>query len=112
MGECIEQDKHPQAYELKKIKYKYLLQIANQRDRWILQMKPRNTHSHNTIHINTTEYSLDHNVQFDAHKLMSTCRVIVLTENDYEKSAKSILSEMLFNNTLLLLKDTDSLEYR
>ena len=55
------------------------------------------------------------NMQFDASKLVSTCRLLALTNNDYEGQASTVLEEVLANNSaesFVVERQHDALEYR
>jgi hypothetical protein len=55
------------------------------------------------------------NMRFDASKIVSTCRLLTLTNDDYEGQALSVLDEVLTNNTaesFLVERQSDALEFR
>jgi len=118
--DCIEKKENPDGYALKVLKFKYLNKIANKRVRWILKMPPRDKlskpalSSNIQITINPPKFNPE-GVTFDGSKLISTCRLIVLNNNDFNGEAIKVLSDVLRNNTadtFYVPKQTDELEYR
>mmetsp|Transcript_14196 Transcript_14196/g.20273 ORF Transcript_14196/g.20273 Transcript_14196/m.20273 type:complete len:731 (+) Transcript_14196:70-2262(+) len=117
---CIKRQSNPSGYTLKLLKYHHLLEIANLRDRWTIQMKPRNPKSNPSASSNMP--ILNHSpkfdpksVQFDGSKLISTCRLLSLTELDYDGKAIDVLSSVLRNKTaatFLVKRQTEELEFR
>ena len=56
-------------------------------------------------------------MRFDVSKLVATCRLITLTDDDYEGRAQSILTDALtkggeFAESFVVEKQSDALEYR
>uniref|UniRef100_A0A7S0AMQ6 Uncharacterized protein n=1 Tax=Minutocellus polymorphus TaxID=265543 RepID=A0A7S0AMQ6_9STRA len=56
-------------------------------------------------------------MRFDVSKLVATCRLITLTNEDYEGNAQSVLADALnggeeFAASFVVEKQTDALEYR
>ena len=118
--DCIQgPDTHPEEFELKKLKLDHLLQIANKRKNWILNVSPRLPKSvpveSSDIVISeiVPEMDLRHQ-KINFSNLLNTCRVISVINSDYDGQATEILRNNLDNQTFALEKDpeNDSLEYR
>lgn len=116
--ECIEPDKHPDAYELKSLKLEHLVRIANKPDRWVGHVGPRRPLSKpapSTMYPITMEaprFTSD-TIQFDGHKLIATCRLLSLKEEDFDGTSTEMLRNSLEDDSELLFEGGgDALEYR
>jgi hypothetical protein len=95
------------AWNLKQIKYKYLLLRARSLKQWVVTMSPRNKEKSNVIP------EFDHaSIQFNATNIFSTCRVLSLTHQDYDGRAASLLETHLHDFDFVLPPTRDGLEYR
>mmetsp|Transcript_2829 Transcript_2829/g.6548 ORF Transcript_2829/g.6548 Transcript_2829/m.6548 type:complete len:772 (+) Transcript_2829:205-2520(+) len=120
--QCIMPDDsdHDEKWALKSLKFRHLQVIANLRDRWVMQIAPRNRNEgpgfSSSILITHKAPTFDiGNMKFDASKIVSTCRLLTLTNDDYEGQALSVLEEVLANNTaesFLVERQSDALEFR
>lgn len=126
--ECIQKDAASAAYKLKQLKLQHLQQIANIGNRWILRMPPRSPLSKpgkstaTPITATTTNVPVvvpkfdNQNLKFDGSKLISTCRLMVLTEDDFGGKAIHILKEVIENNTaattFVVERQSTALEFR
>ena len=109
----------PKAYELKQWKLKHLVRHANRPESWILTMKPRRKDAkppmlweeHSTLKV--PQFDLK-DFDFDGSKLMSTCRLITLTCEDYDGDAIAKLKTAYDSSTdpLIVKHQTPNLEYR
>jgi len=119
-SECIKgPDTHPEEFELKRLKLDHLLQIANNRKYWLLNVSPRVPSSQpvESSDILITEFvpEIDpRNQKINFSNLLPTCRLISLITSDYDGQATELLRRNLGNTTFSLAKDDDneSLEYR
>ena len=103
--ECIrpgDGSNNPDGWALKQLKYKMLQKIANQRDRWVMQVSPRRGRNQGPGFSSAFQNSPTsppvfdmRKMRFDVSKLVATCRLITLTDEDYEGQAKSILADAL-----------------
>lgn len=115
---CIDKASHPEAYQLKLLKYKHLIRIANQYDRWTLTIGPRNSNSKpalaSNIPITSDPPKFDSkNVKFNGMKLISTCRLIALSTDDYNGKAIDVLTKALESDKEFFVeKQSDQLEFR
>lgn len=116
---CIKRD-DSESFQLKTLKFFLLQRIANVRDRWILQISPRNPYSKpamkSSIPITLEAPKFDaKKLKFDGSKLIATCRLLALTTSDYDGNAINVLSDVLKNNTaksFMVQRQTDELEFR
>ena len=119
-SECIKgPDTHPEEFELKRLKLDHLLQIANNRKYWLLNVSPRVPTSQpvesSDILISEFVPEIDpRNQKINFSNLLPTCRLISLITSDYDGQATELLRRNLGNTTFSLAKDDDneSLEYR
>jgi len=119
-NDCIEKDNHSDAYTLKLLKFKHLQQIVNIRDRWIIKMPPRDSKSKpavkSNIPITKDPPKFDSKgFAFDGSKMISTCRLLTLNNDDFNGEAVEVLSGVLRNNTadtFFVPRQTDQLEFR
>jgi len=109
----------PEAYTLKQWKLKHLLRYANRPSSWILHMKPRNKDAKPSTSFdkptNTKVPLFDFkNLDFDGSKLMSLCRLISLTWEDYEGKAIQTLKSAYESSSkpFTVKHQTPHLEYR
>jgi hypothetical protein len=115
---CIDKALHPEAYQLKLLKYKHLIRIANKYDRWTLSIGPRNSNStpasSSNIPITSEPPQFDSkSVKFNGMKLISTCRLIALSIDDYDGNAINVLTEALRDDKdFFVEKQSDQLEFR
>ena len=100
-----------QAWQLKQLKYQYLLSIAAaDESRWVFHMSPRakdarpdsSYQDNNSIkkRNNTTQQQLPpaldlHTIQFDGNAIFGTCRLLTLTHDDYHGNATGMLKAAL-----------------
>jgi SET domain len=103
-------------YKLKQVKLQHLLRIAHDPKRWIVHMPPRNPKAspHDDIPDRAPSFHRKFFPGFDASRVMSTCRLIVLTEHDFVGNALRRLEEHLLLETdgIDVPYQTDTLEYR
>lgn len=117
-AQCVEGPHvHPEEFALKKLKLEHLLQIANIRNHWIVNVPPRSPESRpgeasSTITALGVPELDPRKTNIGFSKLIETCRIISLVNNDYGGRARAILEENLGNTEFVLEKDSDSLEYR
>lgn len=116
--ECIEKEKHPIAFELKQLKLEHLSRIANNPKRWVLRMQPRNDKSlpskssHAPITYDPPAFNVK-NLSLDASNIIETCRLISLSEDDFDGNAIQVLKETLEKDEPLVIDNQgESLEYR
>ena len=125
--ECIrpgDGSNDPDGWALKQLKYKMLQKIANQRDRWVMQVSPRRGRNQGpgfssavqNSHTSPPVFDM-RKMRFDVSKLVATCRLITLTDYDYDGQAQSVLADALNKGGELLQsfvvqKQSDALEYR
>ena len=118
------------AWELKTLKYRYLLERANDPKFWVATISPRKgSHKKSQVQPPRSTNTIIHQqqqkgeipkmdlrtIQFNATTLFSTCRVIVLTHHDYDGQAVTLLRENLNVKDYVLPPATDNanaLEYR
>lgn len=107
-------------YQLKQLKLQHILRLAHDPKRWIISMPPRNpsattpkTHAQEK---KSPSFDMTALPDFDASTVISTCRLMVLTEDDYDGKALQVLQEHLMHHqqqdAILVEKQSDSLEYR
>lgn len=110
---------HPQEAEIKLLKHKHLLKINHIPNRWKFRMPPRNPSvlpgmTHDSL---IEERPPDHDPEYvmehvDLDMVRSTCRLITLTEADYNGTATQLLKNNLHNENFKLEEGNDALEYR
>mmetsp|Transcript_46026 Transcript_46026/g.112381 ORF Transcript_46026/g.112381 Transcript_46026/m.112381 type:complete len:756 (+) Transcript_46026:145-2412(+) len=111
---------HPFESELKKLKYEYLLRMANDYDRWNMYTPPRNMTAGPPksidIPIRTVpEYERHIYVEMEdqIHRLQETCRFMELINSDFEGRAIEVLRDNLDNPNFVIGPNvSDSLEFR
>lgn len=116
--ECIQKDLHPEAFALKKLKLEHLCRIANDSKQWILTMQPRTDKSRPSksteipITYDPPDFDIE-NLKLDASKIIETCRLISLTNDDFDGNAIQVLTEALDNDEPLAIDNQGvELEYR
>ena len=118
---CIEDmTKTPRAYTLKKLKLQHLMRIANQPNRWILNIKPRNRSalpgptSSKPIMDNAPVFDYSQLDDLSGGKFMHLCRLIALTAEDFDGEAIKVLEEALTTtkDAIKIEPQSDGLEYR
>jgi hypothetical protein len=100
--ECIQKENYPEAFLLKRIKLAHLARIANIPARWIVLVDPRVPRS---LPASSTDIPITHSVpkfnlnefNLDASKVIATCRLISLTNSDFDGNATAVLKEALQN---------------
>jgi len=117
-SDCIQKELHPEAFELKKLKLEHLNRIANDPKRWILQMPPRTDKSVPSkstdvpITYNPPDFHVE-NLNLDASKIIGTCRLISLSNDDFDGNATQVLKEALNSDEPFFIDNQgDGLEYR
>ena len=112
--------KTPRAYTLKKLKLQHLMRIANQPNRWILNIKPRNRSalpgptSSKPIMDNAPVFDYSQLDDLSGGKFMHLCRLIALTAEDFDGEAIKVLEEALTTtkDAIKIEPQSDGLEYR
>lgn len=119
-SECIPgPNTHPQEADLKLLKHKHLLRIANMPERWQMTVPAANPFSYpNVTHDWPIVLEPPKHIAFytkanlDVRLPLSTCRIISLITTDLDGEATQILRDNLNNETFVLTEGNDSLEYR
>ena len=118
--ECITKESNPEGYELKLLKFYHLQVIANKRDRWTVTFQPRNetskpgATSQQPIQLDPPNFN-PQQVKFDGSKIINTCRLLALTNDDYNGKALEVLKSALENGStdnFEVKRQSDELEYR
>ena len=120
--DCITPDGNLEGFRLKQLKLRLLERIAMVRHNWVVTMSPRNKSAIPDKTLSTPpnitgppRYN-SHNVKFDGSKLISTCRLISLTNDDYDGKAIEELSTILNTDTnyrtFSVKRQSDELEFR
>jgi hypothetical protein len=109
---------HPDEAELKRLKFQYLLKISNENKKWNMIVPPRNVQSlpPKTINERTADtfgyvrqfFKKD----FSIANLLPTCRLISAINTDYDGKIVTILKEHMENQSFVLERGNDDLEYR
>lgn len=114
---CVE-PRQEEAWELKKLKFRYLVLIANLSSRWTVSMPPRDQESlpaassDTPITLEPPEFD-KRKLQFDSNAVYSTCRLISLTHHDYNGNATSMIEANLQKDSFVLPPSSQgALEYR
>jgi len=114
---CVQKELHPEAFRLKRLKWLHLAKIANDPKYWVVTLRPRAPKSRPRISSDLLiakappEFN-PKNVRMDMTHLVDTCRLLALTIDDLGGNAIKILEENLGNNTFVVPKGSESLEYR
>jgi hypothetical protein len=116
--DCVQKDLHPEAFRLKRLKWLHLANIANDPDFWIATLRPRapESRSRKSSDLLIAEAPPEINpkkLRMDITHLVDTCRLLVLTVDDFEGNAIKILDENLGNSSFVVPKGNQAaLEYR
>jgi len=116
--ECIEGPQtHMEDFSLKLLKLEHLLMIANDESRWSVIFPPRAARSGpaetSAEPITLQPPELDPRLlRVNYSKLVSTCRLMVLTTRDFDGSAIEVLGENRKNTSFVLEPGDQALEYR
>lgn len=99
---------HPEEANLKQLKFQHLAKIANKNEHWVTLMPPRNPNSSPSkvsqmpITPYIPIYNEDHTKNnYNIDKLVETCRLISLINDDYDGEATQILEDNLENDTFV-----------
>ena len=114
---CVQKDLHPSAFRLKHLKWVHLANIANNPKSWVVTLQPREPKSKpkesTAMLITESPPKIDpRKLRMDLTRLVETCRLAALTIDDYDGNAIQVLEENLGNNTFVVTKGNDALEYR
>jgi len=114
---CVQKDLHPSAFRLKQLKWIHLANIANEPKAWIVSLQPRVPQSRpkksSNMLISESPPKIDpRKLRMDLTHLVETCRLLALTIDDYDGNAIKVLEDNLGNNTFVVTKGSDALEYR
>lgn len=109
---------HPDEAQLKRLKFQHLLKISNENRRWNMIVPPRNLQSLPPKTIN--ERSVDtfgyvrqfFQRDFSIVSLLPTCRLISAINTDYGGKIVSMLEDNAQNQSFVLDRGNDDLEYR
>ena len=111
-------DTHPVQAELKKLKLRHLLSIANDPDRWIAQLPPRKSNgspkvSGKRLTMEAPYFKREELIDtYYLDRIQSTCRLISLIDSDLDGKAVQILKDNLENPSFIIDRGNDSLEFR
>ena len=115
---CISKET-PEAYKLKLLKLRHLQKIANSHDRWTVTLGPRNTTSKpgetSDVPITMESPKFDpKKVKLNGMKLIATCRLIALNNDDFDGKAIEVLERELKadDSSFMVPKQSDALEFR
>ena len=114
---CVQKDLHPEAFKLKWLKWQHLAKITNNPKFWVATLKPRlpKSHPRQSSNLLIREVPPEVNPQklgLDMTNLVDTCRLLALTVDDFEGKAIDLLNENLGNDTFVVPKGSQALEYR
>jgi SET domain len=115
--DCVEKDKHPEAFQLKQLKWYHLSKIANNPKSWIALISPRSPQSKpvesSDMMITDLVPQVDPRVTaIELSRLVATCRLLALTTDDYDGNAIQVLKDNMKNNTFVVEGGSTTLEYR
>jgi hypothetical protein len=102
---CVHPTYDKEAFELKRLKYKYVLERATSTKHWVVTMAAKSVSPTKLLP------SLS-DLQFNGTTLFSTCRLLSLTHQDYDGNATDLLRENLNNIGYILPATHDALEFR
>jgi hypothetical protein len=113
--ECVT-DPNSAAYKLKKLKLQHLMRMADRPKRWIITVAPLNPggYAPNDKRIGQPQKVDPANLPaVDSQYAMTTCRLIALTESDFEGEAVEVLQQHLESQEsgILIQAQSNSLEY-
>lgn len=104
------------AYRLKQLKLQHLMRCAHDPKRWIVTVPPRNPNAKPTDAAPLTPLAFDSPPPLNANSVLSTCRLMVLTEHDYDGRAVHVLETHLQQEAadaaINVGPQSDALEYR
>lgn len=111
---------HPHEAELKRLKFEHLMRIANDYDRWNLLMPPRSPFSKpakstaRPITWDVPQFYVNYTYLPDSLDFVrETCRLITLTNDDYNGNAIQVLRANVDNPNFVIGPDvSDALEFR
>ena len=110
---------HPEEARLKLLKWRHLVNIANDYERWNILMPPRNGASKPSSNATTpitqtvTFYSREKVIgNFHMEKIQETCRLISLINSDLDGKAVAVLRENMENKSFVIGPSNDDLEFR
>ena len=114
---CVQKELHPEAFRLKQLKWLHLAKIANDPKSWIATLQPRAPESRpresSDLLITELPPQVDpRKLRMDITHLVETCRLLALTVDDYEGNAIKVLDDNLGNDTFVVTKGSQALEYR
>ena len=117
---CITQWSHPDEAELKRLKMEHLLRMADDYDRWLMNMAPRAPHSlpaiSTEVPINLTVPQFDRDFSYlepEVYNLQETCRMMSLINSDFDGKAVEVLRDNLDNPDFVIGPNvSDALEFR
>jgi len=116
---CVPPPPHKWA-ELKKLKWQHLMKIANDMPRWTVWIPPRMPDSVPAVDITKPIYmyppqymnsSIVENNEV-LEPIRQTCRLMSLINSDYDGKAEEVLRANLENETFVVEKGNDALEFR
>jgi hypothetical protein len=105
------------AWKLKQLKFRFLWERIDLPEHWTVFMPPRDPSSTpaaaSNRHITYQPPAFDmRELRFDGSWVFSTCRLITLTDRDYDGTALQMLQENLNNESFILPPARDALEFR
>jgi len=109
---------HPEESELKRLKLFYLLNIANDYEKWNMLVEPRNPKSlpakttGNPITLVVPQYEKDNTILTGLERLRETCRLISLLNDDFNGNAIQYLTDNMGNTNFIGPNVSDALEFR
>lgn len=115
--DCVEKDKHPEAFRLKQLKWYHLSKSANSPKSWVALISPRSPISKpgesSDMMITEAVPQIDpRTTRIEVAKLVSTCRLLALTIDDYDGNAIQVLNDNMKNSTFVVEGGSPALEYR
>jgi hypothetical protein len=95
--ECIQKDKHPEAFEFKRLKHIRIAQMANDLKWWSATLPPRQKGSQpvssTRAPVTLKAPEVDEIPPINAYQIFATCRLLALTHTDYDGQVVSILKK-------------------
>ncbi|KAG7349455.1 SET methyltransferase domain containing protein [Nitzschia inconspicua] len=115
--DCVEKDKHPDAFKLKQLKWYHLSKIANNPKSWVALLSPRSPASKpresSDMMITDVVPQVDPRItSIELSRLVNTCRLLALTTDDYDGNAIQVLKENMKNSSFVVEGGNTALEYR
>lgn len=119
-AECISgPTAYPEQSELKRLKLDHLISIANEYDKWNIVVKPRQPNSlpakttRDPITLLVPQYENDSTMLTGLNLLQETCRLISLTNDDFDGNAIRVLAKNIGNKNFAIGSNvSDALEFR